>query len=147
MVENRVIITINNYLYRIRCLDDFIKTDSRINSDYSGKRQEVDSSDHIPLCSCQLGCGCQVRGLQLQMQLHRQTYTWAGWPFLPGWRRKAGQGASWNKALLLLKAVFTHNATYTTCSHNKHSGKACLVQIQMKWCWCLGVRSRVTLKC
>lgn len=121
------------YLYRIRYLNDFLKTHSRLHSNYSGKREAVDSPDHVPQHSCWLGCVCHVRDLQrcssrawLQMHLHKQICTWAGRPYFPGWRRKAGQGASWNKALLLLKAAFTHNAA-NTCSHSKYSSKPCLL--------------------
>ena len=100
------------YLYRIRYLNDFIKTYSRINSNHSEKREEVENSDHVSaalLLAWLYLSNEQFAMLQLhqatvslQMQLHGQTWTWAGRSSLPGRRRKAGQGATWKKALLLL---------------------------------------------
>lgn len=91
----------------------FLKTHSRTNSNYSEKREKVDSSDRVS--TCQVG-GLQTPRLQqatasLQMQLHGHTWTWAGRSELPGRRRKTGQATTWNKALLVLQAAFTLSST------------------------------------
>lgn len=116
LAENSVTTTFDNNLFiqkKVLETNYFIKTHSRINCNYSEKREKVDSSDQVSTC--------QVHGLQtlrlqqatasLQMQLHGHIWTWAGRSELPGRRRNTGQVTMWNKALLLLHAVFTLSST------------------------------------
>lgn len=74
-------------------MNDFTKIRSRINSNYSQKREEVDSSDRVP-AALLLAWLClmseRFATLQLhqataslQMQSQGQTWTWAGRPYLP----------------------------------------------------------------